>query len=53
MDFLFAERYVVVNIPAAFVEAVARGTVERRYRVIVGKIDRPSPTLTAYITALI
>ena len=52
MDFLFAERYVVVNIPAAFVEAVAHGTVERRYRVIVGKVDRPSPTLTAYITAV-
>ena len=52
MDFLFAERYVVVNIPAAFVEAVAHGKVERRYRVIVGKIDRPSPTLTAYITAV-
>ena len=52
MDFLFAERYVVVNIPAAFVEAVAHGQVERRYRVIVGKIDRPSPTLTAYITAI-
>jgi L,D-transpeptidase YcbB len=52
MDFLFAERYVVVNIPAAFVEAVAHGTVERRYRVIVGKIDRPSPTLTALITAI-
>jgi murein L,D-transpeptidase YcbB/YkuD len=52
MDFLFADRYVVVNIPAAFVEAVAHGTVERRYRVIVGKIDRPSPTLTAYITAI-
>ncbi len=52
MDFLFAERYVVVNIPAAFVEAVAHGKVERRYRVIVGKIDKPSPTLTAYITAV-
>jgi murein L,D-transpeptidase YcbB/YkuD len=52
MDFLFAERYVVVNIPAAFVEAVAHGAVERRYRVIVGKIDRPSPTLTTYITAV-
>ena len=52
MDFLFAERYVVVNIPAAFVEAVAHGKVERRYRVIVGKIDRPSPTLTAYISAI-
>ena len=52
MDFIFAERYVVVNIPAAFVEAVANGKVERRYRVIVGKIDKPSPTLSAYITAI-
>jgi murein L,D-transpeptidase YcbB/YkuD len=52
MDFIFAERYVVVNIPAAFVEAVANDKVERRYRVIVGKIDKPSPTLTAYITAV-
>ena len=52
MDFIFAERYVVVNIPAAFVEAVARDKVERRYRVIVGKVDKPSPTLTAYITAI-
>ncbi len=52
MDFIFAERYVVVNIPAAFVEAVGNDKVERRYRVIVGKIDKPSPTLTAYITAI-
>jgi L,D-transpeptidase YcbB len=52
MDFTFAERYVVVNIPAAFVEAVAKDKVERRYRVIVGKVDKPSPTLTAYITAV-
>jgi L,D-transpeptidase YcbB len=52
MDFLFAQRYIVVNIPAAFVEAVANGKVERRYRVIVGKIDKPSPTLTAYVTAV-
>ena len=52
MDFVFAERYVVVNIPAAFVEAVANDKVERRYRVIVGKIDKPSPTLTAFITAI-
>ncbi len=52
MDLVFAERYVVVNIPAAFVEAVAHDKVERRYRVIVGKVDKPSPTLTAYITAI-
>ncbi len=52
MDFTFAERYVVVNIPAAYVEAVAHDKVERRYRVIVGKVDKPSPTLTASITAV-
>jgi murein L,D-transpeptidase YcbB/YkuD len=52
MDFVFAERYVVVNIPAAFVEAVSHDKVERRYRVIVGKVDKPSPTLTAHITAV-
>ena len=52
MDFVFAERYVVVNIPAAFVEAVAGGKVERRYRVIVGQVDKPSPTLSVFITAI-
>jgi len=52
MDFTFAERYVVVNIPAAFAEAVANDKVERRYRVIVGKTDKPSPTLSVYITAI-
>jgi L,D-transpeptidase YcbB len=52
LDFIFAERYVVVNIPAAFVEAVAHDKVQRRYRVIVGKIDKPSPTLTTFITAI-
>ncbi len=52
MDFVFADRYVVVNIPAAFVEAISHDKVERRYRVIVGKIDKPSPTLTAHITAI-
>ena len=52
MDFVFAERYVVVNIPAAFVEAVGGDKVQRRYRVIVGKVDKPSPTLTTFITAI-
>ena len=50
MDFVFGERYVVVNIPAAFAEAVEDDKVVRRYRVIVGKAEKPSPTLTADIT---
>jgi L,D-transpeptidase YcbB len=52
MDFLFGQRYVVVNIPAAYTEVVADDKVERRYRVIVGRADRPSPTLTAMITSV-
>jgi murein L,D-transpeptidase YcbB/YkuD len=50
MEFGFGERYVVVNIPAAYVEAVENDTVVRRYRAIVGKTEKPSPTLTAQIT---
>jgi len=52
MDFVFGYRYVVVNIPSAVTEAVANGKVERRYRVVVGQTGKPSPTLTAFITAV-
>jgi murein L,D-transpeptidase YcbB/YkuD len=50
MGFGFGQRYVVVNIPAAYAEAVENDKVVRRYRVIVGKTEKPSPTLTAEIT---
>jgi L,D-transpeptidase YcbB len=52
MSFQFGQRYVVVNLPAAFAEAVENDTVVRRYRVIVGKTEKPSPTLTAEITSV-
>lgn len=52
MSFSFAQRYVVVNIPAAFAEAVEGDKVARRYVVVVGKPDRASPTLTTHITAV-
>src|SRR5262245_54345080 len=52
MDFAFGQRYVVVNIPAAFAETVDGDKVVRRYVVVVGKPDRPSPTLTTHITAV-
>ena len=52
MNFPFGQRYVVVNIPAAFAEAVENDTAVRRYRVIVGKTEKPSPTLTAEITSV-
>src|SRR5205085_9007895 len=52
MGFTFGQRYVVVNIPAAVAEAVENGKVARRYVTVVGKTDRPSPTLTTTITAV-
>jgi murein L,D-transpeptidase YcbB/YkuD len=52
MNFAFGPRYVVVNIPAAFAEAIEDDKVVRRYRVIVGKTEKPSPTLTAEITSV-
>ncbi|HYS48094.1 MAG TPA: L,D-transpeptidase family protein [Xanthobacteraceae bacterium] len=51
-SFKFGQRYVVVNIPAAVAEAVAGGRVEHRYVAVVGKPDRPSPTVTTLITSV-
>ncbi|MCP3471327.1 L,D-transpeptidase family protein [Bradyrhizobium sp. CCGUVB1N3] len=52
-NFGFGQRYVVVNIPAAFAEAVENDVVVRRYRVIVGKTEKQSPTLTTEITGVV
>jgi murein L,D-transpeptidase YcbB/YkuD len=52
MNFQSGRRYVIVNLPAAFAEAVENDVVVRRYRVIVGKTEKPSPTLTAEITSV-
>ena len=53
INFSFGQRYVVVNLPATFAEAVENDVVVRRYRVIVGKTEKPSPTLTAEITGVV
>jgi len=50
--FNFANRYVVVNIPGASVEAVENGTVQQRHLAIVGRPDRPSPVIQANITSV-
>lgn len=50
--FTFAERYVVVNIPGASVEAVENGKVARKHLAIVGRADRQSPVLQANITSV-
>lgn len=50
--FKFADRYVVVNIPGAAVEAVEDGKVVQRHVAVVGRPDRPSPVLQARIQAV-
>jgi murein L,D-transpeptidase YcbB/YkuD len=52
-DFTFARRYVVVNLPAASVEAIASGKVEGRYLAVVGNTKHASPTLTSGINQII
>jgi murein L,D-transpeptidase YcbB/YkuD len=45
-------RYVMVNIPAASVEAVENGVVVSRHTAVVGKVDRPSPIVNSKITEI-
>lgn len=44
-----SERYVVVNIPAATIEAVGGGMVEQRHTAVVGRADRATPILASKI----
>ncbi|WP_442872883.1 L,D-transpeptidase family protein [Aurantimonas sp. C2-3-R2] len=47
-----AGRFVMVNIPAASIEAVENGQVVQRHTAIVGKVDRQTPILNSKITNL-
>ncbi|MGO9742477.1 MAG: L,D-transpeptidase family protein [Roseiarcus sp.] len=47
--FAFGDRYVVVNLPSATVEAVENGRVVHRYKAIVGGPDHPSPEIAAHV----
>lgn len=46
------QRYVMVNIPGAEIEAVENGGVVGRHAAIVGKIDRPSPLVSSRISQI-
>ena len=46
------KRYVVVNIPAAQIEAVDNDRIVSRHAGVVGKTDRPTPLLRSAITDL-
>lgn len=45
-------RFVLVNVPGFELQAVANGHVELGSRVIVGRTERPTPTVTAKIKGL-
>ena len=49
---IVGKRYVLVNIPAAQVEAVENNAVVSRHSGVVGKPDRPTPMLRSTITDL-
>jgi murein L,D-transpeptidase YcbB/YkuD len=44
-----SDRYVVVNIPAAKIEAVEGGQVVQRHTAVVGKVDRATPILNSKV----
>lgn len=46
-------RFVMVNIPAAQIEANENGRVAQRHTAVVGKIDRQTPILTSKIHEVI
>jgi murein L,D-transpeptidase YcbB/YkuD len=45
-------RYVVVNIPAARVEAIENGVAVQRHTAVVGRPDRPSPDINSKIVQI-
>ncbi|MBW3098765.1 L,D-transpeptidase family protein [Pseudohoeflea coraliihabitans] len=53
MSGYLGDRYVMVNIPAAQIEAVENGRVALRHTAIVGKIDRQTPILNSKIHEVI
>jgi murein L,D-transpeptidase YcbB/YkuD len=44
-----SDRYVVVNIPAASIEAIEGSSVVQRHTAVVGRIDRQTPILASKV----
>jgi murein L,D-transpeptidase YcbB/YkuD len=53
MSGFLGQRYVMVNIPAAQIEAVENDRVVSRHTAIVGKIDRQTPIVNSKINEII
>ena len=52
VHFPFGDRYVVVNIPSAAVDAVEDGRAVHRYVAVVGDVEHRSPEIEAKISAI-
>ncbi len=52
INFPFGERYVVVNIPSAVVEAVENDRVVHRYVAVVGDVKHRSPEVVTRVTTV-
>jgi murein L,D-transpeptidase YcbB/YkuD len=52
LHFPFGDRYVVVNIPSAAVDAVEDGRAVHRYVAVVGDVEHRSPEIEAKISAI-
>ena len=46
-------RYIAVNIPGAQLETVELGQLYSRHNVVVGKLDRPTPSLKSRVSDII
>jgi L,D-transpeptidase YcbB len=53
MSGFLGDRFVMVNIPAASIEAVENGRVVLRHTAVVGKVDRQTPILSSKINEII
>lgn len=53
MSGFLGDRYVMVNIPAAEIEAVENGRVAQNHKAIVGRIERQTPILNSKINQII
>jgi L,D-transpeptidase YcbB len=46
-------RYIAVNIPGAQLETVELGELYSRHNVVVGKLDRPTPSLKSKVSDIV
>lgn len=46
-------RFLLVNLPAFELDAIDRAGAPLRLRVVVGRVDRPTPTLAAAVRSLV